>query len=311
MHSRPFKTIAFLVVIASLGALACDLSTFGLGQASKPQIVIQSPVSGAQFREGAEIAVQSVSVDRTGITRVELAVDGATVRADAPPIAQGQTSFTLIQRWQAAPGTHTLSVRAFNASGVASDPAFVSVTITPGVEVPTAGAITPIPPAPTGELPIAPSPSSVLPTLPPVEATVTLTPIPATRAPTRTPTLSAPPGVYAVSIRVDPAAPKRGQFVTFHVTFLNTTGSPQGYRWRIRIFEPDKRNSFGDTAPLNSTLPVGTSVLASEANWRVSGPGDCMQFAARVFWIEPTSKQETEFSKPDGGGPAAGFQVCP
>jgi len=305
MRTHPFRTLVLWLGITALGLLACDLSTFGLAQNAKPQVTILAPVPGAQFREGDEVSVQSVSIDSIGIVRVELSVDGAIVRADAPPIPQGQTSFTLVQKWKAVAGSHTLSVRAYNSTGGASEPVFLAVNVLPA----TAGQPT-VPPIAlaTATLP----PIGTLPTVPPAGVTPTL-PIPA--SPTRppaSPTLTAPPGVYAVSIRVDPAAPKRMQFVGFFVTFLNTTGAPQTYRWRIRIYEPDKRNSFGDTAPATHTIAVGTSELPAEANWRVTGPGDCMSFFARVFWIDPGSRQETEFTKPDGsGGPATGFQVCP
>ncbi len=299
------RAILLWLSITLFGVLACDLSTFTVGQTSKPKVTIQAPVSGAQFREGDQISVQSVSVDSIGIVRVELAVDGTIVRADAPPVPQGQTTFNLVQQWKATPGTHTLSVRAFNSTGGASEPVFISVIVQPAsvAVIPTTFPVTV-----TATLP----PIGTLPTLPPsgssASSSVALSP---TR-PRPTATLAAPPGVWAVSIRVDPKEPKRGQFVNFFVTFLNTTGAPQSYRWRIRIFEPDKRNSFGDTAPVNHTFPVGTSEFAAEPNWRVSGPGGCLDFFARAFWIDPSSKQETEFIKPDqSGGPAAAFQVCP
>ncbi len=302
----PFIRAMVLLVLASSGVLACDLSTvtnwLGIG-ATKPRVTILSPANNAQFNEGDEVQVQSTSTDSRGVVRVELLVDGAVVATDAPPLAQGQTLFNLIQRWRATPGQHTLAVRAHNAAGVASDLALVTIVVVPQAMLPT-----PVPP-PVVQLPQLSTPTVPRPTVTP------LLPMTPTRTPARpaaTPTVSAPPGVYATAIHVEPAAPRRGQFVKFVVTFLNTTGTPQAYRWRIRIFEPDKRNAFGDTSPLDTTFPAGTSVHASAENWRVAGPGDCMSFLARVFWIEPTSKQEIEFLKPDGtGGPAAGFQVCP
>lgn len=291
-----------LIGVISLGLLACDLSSITIGQASKPQIVIQSPAAGAQFREGDEVAVQSLSTDAVGVVRVELSVDGAAVRADVPPLAQGQSSFTVVQKWKATAGTHTLSVRAFNASGGASEPAFITVVVTPAVvELPT--------PLPTVTL--ASPTIGTLSTIPPSGATPVVT---ATRAPTRppaSPTISAPPGVYATSIRVTPAAPKRNQPVIFYITFLNTTGAPQTYRWRVLIFPPDSKNAKGDTAFLDSTIAVGTSELASPDNWTIRGPGPCEDYIARVFWLDE-NKQPVEFLKPDrSGGPAAGFQICP
>lgn len=307
MHSKFIRAILLLIILASMGVLACDVSTVtnlvGLSAPTKPQVTILSPTNNAQFNEGDEIQVQSTSTDPKGIVRVELLVDGVTVATDVSPVPQGQTLFNLIQRWKATPGQHTIGVRAYSASGVASDPALVTIVVVPAVVQPTSPPTLVQPPF--GTTPTLPRPTMTAPSTIPT----------ATRAPTRppaSPTISAPPGVYATAIRVEPKDPKRGQFVKFVVTFLNTTTMPQAYRWRIRIFEPDKRNSFGDTAPVDTTFPVGLSEHASAENWRVTGAGDCMQFFARVFWIDPGTRQETEFSKPDGsGGPATAFQVCP
>jgi hypothetical protein len=314
MRKRSFQTVLLLILFASLGLLACDVSTLTSlgGGATKPQVTIQVPLAGAQFREGDDVSVQSTSTDKSGIVRVELSVDGAVVRTDAPPIAQGQTSFSLIQVWKATAGNHTLSVRAFNASGAASDPVLVAITVAPAAAaLPSSTAAPTLPPL--GGTPVNPAILQT-PTLSPGGLDATPTKRPPTKVPpTPTPTISAPPGVWGVSIRVDPVKPTRGQPVTFYVTFLNTTGSPQGYRWRIRIYYPDNmKNSFGDTTPLNTTIPVGISEQASDNGWKVTGPGDCMSWLARVWVVDPTTKQETEFLKPDqSGGPATQFQVCP
>ncbi|MBI5305128.1 MAG: Ig-like domain-containing protein [Chloroflexi bacterium] len=312
MIGRLMRALAPWFVLAGLTTLACDLTTLGLGAPSKPQVLIQAPASNSQFRDGEEIIVQSTATDASGITRVELAVDGASVETSAPPIVQGQASFTVIQRWKATTGSHTLTVRAYNASGAASDPALVTVNVI------AAAPTSPIaPPTILAQPPLGSTPGlGVVPTLPPSE---TSTPLGATPTRTRTPTPrptntpAAPPGVYATSIRVDPASPKRGQAVGFIVTFLNTTGAPQSYQWRVRIFEPDKRNSFGDTAISKSDIPVGANELPSIVNWGVFGPTGCRTFIARVFWVDPTNKNETEFLKPDGsGGPATTFPLeCP
>jgi hypothetical protein len=305
MRSPFVRALTLWLILASLGVLACDLSTvtglLGTGTTSKPRVTILAPTNNAQFKEGDEIQVQSTSTDSTGIVRVELLVDGATVATDVPPIPKGQTLFTLIQRWKATPGQHTLGVRAFNAAGVASDPALVTVVVTPLAVLPT--------PMPTQ---VVLPPLGVSPTVPRPTATVALPTL--TRAPTRppaSPTISAPPGVYATAIRVEPASPKRNQPVMFHVTFLNTTGAPQMYRWRVIIFPPDSKNAKGDTAFLDSTIAPGTSTLTSPDNWTIRGPGPCEDYIARVFWIDE-NKQPVEFLKPDrSGGPAVGFQICP
>jgi hypothetical protein len=305
MRSRFFRAVMLFCVVTSLGALACDLSTFGLGTAGKPQVTILAPAAGAQFSEGAELQVQSLATDPSGIARVELAVDGATVATDVPPIPKGQTTFTLIQRWKATPGTHTVSVRAFNAAGTASDPALLSVAIAPASAQPTTLPTQVVQP-PIG----APSPTLPQPVVTQPSAPVAT----ATRAPTRppvSPTINAPPGVWATAIRVDPTAPKRNQVVKFWVTFLNTTGVPQAYRWRILIYPPDAKNAKGDTATVSTSLPVGTSEFASADNWTIRGPGDCEQYFARVYWLDD-GNNANEFLKPDrSGGPATQFQICP
>ena len=313
MKNRSFQTVSLIILFASLGLLACDVSTvtsLALGS-SKPQITIQSPLGSAQFREGDNVPVQSTATDKTGIVRVELSVDGAVVRSDAPPIAQGQTSFSVIQQWKATAGNHTLSVRAFNASSAASDPALIAITVTAGVATIPAPTSAPTL-TPLGSTPINPA-ILLTPTLGPSGSTPIVPTITRTRTPTFTPTISAPPGVWAVSVRVDPLKGTRGQPVNFYVTFLNNTSGPTTYRWRIRIFEPDKKNSFGDTATVDTSLPVGISEQAAyKDSWKVTGPGDCISFFARAFSVDFSTKLETEFLKPDqSGGPAAQFQVCP
>ena len=306
MRSRSFRAIMLFFAVTSLGVLACDLSTFSLGAAAKPQVTILAPAAGAQFSEGEELQIQSLATDPAGIVRVELAVDGAAVATDVPPIPKGQTTYTLIQRWKATPGTHTVSVRAFNAAGAASDPALLSVAVAPAGAQPTALPTQVVQP-PIG----APSPTLPQPVVTQPSAPVAT----ATRAPTRppaSPTINAPSGfVFATAIRVDPIAPKRNQIVKFWVTFLNTTGAPQLYRWRILIYPPDSKNAKGDTATVDTTIPVGTSEFASADNWTIRGPGDCEQYFARVYWLDD-SRNPNEFLKPDrSGGPATQFAICP
>ncbi len=321
MRKRSFQIVLLGILLTGLGTLACDVSTLtslGLGGASKPQVTLSwwivtssgsvaSPAAGSQIPEGVDVVVQSTATDKAGIVRVELSVDGAVVRTDAPPITQGQTSFSVIQKWKATAGNHTLSVRAFNASGAASDPVLASITVAPG----SSAAL----PSPIAETPVAPlgAPTlSLTPTLSPVEPTVGAT---ATkRPPTKTPlppTPSAPPGVWGVSVRVDPSPPKRGQQLTFFVTFLNTTGAVQHRKWYVKIFPPDSKNSKGETPKVDNDLPVGTSEFQS-GQWSLTGPGPCEEFLARVFWIDQSNNNVVEFIKPDqSGGPAAGLNICP
>jgi hypothetical protein len=145
--------------------------------------------------------------------------------------------------------------------------------------------------------------------MPPTRTAVpTASPLP----PTAVPTVAIAPGVYVTGIRVDPAVPKRAQPVLFHVTFLNTTGNPTGFRWRVRVFKPENlRNALGDTAPLNASIPVGTTELVTADNWHLSGNIDCISLVAQVFWVDPQTQQEGEFAYVNGTRVTSNFQVCP
>ncbi len=127
MRTPSFRTVVLLVLASFL--LACDLSS--LTGTAKPTIIIQSPAHGSQFREGDEIAIQSVATDASGIVSIDLIIDGATVRTDTPPNRQGEKLIALTQKWEATAGTHTLSVRAFNAAGIASDLAAITISVAP------------------------------------------------------------------------------------------------------------------------------------------------------------------------------------
>ncbi len=129
-----------LVLVALIGMPACSPTLILL--ASKPSVVLAAPPHGSEFREGENVVVQSVSTDTAGIARVELLVDGALVRSDAPPGLQ--TSFSVAQNWTATRGTHTIAVRAANAAGAPSDLAAISITVL----APTALASSPVPAAP-------------------------------------------------------------------------------------------------------------------------------------------------------------------
>ncbi len=303
----------FLIVVAGLLILACDASTVTSllsGGVARPTVAIQSPTAGASFKAGDEIQVQSTAADPNGVVRVELSVDGQIVATDAPPIPQGQASFSVIQKWKATEGTHTLSVRAYNVSGAGSDPAIISVNVAggsvalaspsapPGTLSPAGGTAT-VGAKPTDTIAVAQPSATRRPTTPT-----------ATR-PAASPTIAAPPGIYAVSIRLDPASPKVNQFVTFYVTFLNNVGETKRFRWFVKIYRPDERNSFGETAKKDDDFPVGRIELQSQSNWRVGGFADCQPFFARAFWYDADTTLVTEFLKTDGQSVNTGFSVCP
>lgn len=118
--------ILFGLVVLAIGVPACATE-------SKPTVVIVSPPSGSDFRDGEEVAIQSVATDAKGIVRVELIVDNVIVRTDAAPSPQGQPTLNLIQKWQATPGTHTIVVRAYNTANAMSDPVAISINVSSAV----------------------------------------------------------------------------------------------------------------------------------------------------------------------------------
>ncbi len=120
-----YRFFFFALMIGAVALTACNTIS------AKPAVVISSPPSGSTYHEGDDVAVQSTSADNAGVVRVELTIDGAVVRNDTPP--SPQTNFSLIQTWKATAGSHTLIVRAYNAAGVASDPAAVTVVVNPAV----------------------------------------------------------------------------------------------------------------------------------------------------------------------------------
>ncbi len=155
MPFRKFRPLTLSLSLFVLFLLACDLGSL---TGSKPTVVISSPPSGSQYRDGEDVAVQSTSIDSTGVVRLELLVDGNVVRTDAVPAPQ--ISYSLIQTWKATPGTHTLSVRAYNTSNTASDPAAITIMVLPA----TGTATTPVVPTVVG---LEPSSAAATPTLAP------------------------------------------------------------------------------------------------------------------------------------------------
>ncbi|MBI3915291.1 MAG: hypothetical protein HY327_14030 [Chloroflexi bacterium] len=117
------RRLIFLVVLLA----ACSSAL------SKPSAVITSPANGTDFREGDQVVIESISEDARAIVRVELLVDSVVVKTDVPPTAQGQPALALAQSWNAIQGAHTISVRAYNADGLASDPVEITVNVAPSI----------------------------------------------------------------------------------------------------------------------------------------------------------------------------------
>ncbi len=168
----PIRRLSITVLLLSVFVSACQVLNLGN---TKPVVVISSPVSGSEFSVDQDIAITSTSTDPQGITRVELLVDGLSVRTDPSPVAQGQAQFQLIQTWKASgEGTHAITVRAYNTLGAFGEGG-ISVTIkgeTALGPTETVGIATPVPldtstPRPS-VVATAASPSNTQPAPPPL-----------------------------------------------------------------------------------------------------------------------------------------------
>ena len=141
VNKNVFSTI--LMILLGLVVTACNAIS---GPVINPITVINAPLNNAQFREGDQVSVQSTSTDQSGIVRVELSVDSNVVRTD--PLQKSQTTAIIVQTWTATAGTHTITVRAVNTSGVSSAPASIAISVTPVIvatPAPVVVTATPIP----------------------------------------------------------------------------------------------------------------------------------------------------------------------
>ena len=190
MHSTKLQRLSLVVLAAVLLAaiLACD---FGGGAgAAKPRVTLESPPSAIELEVGQQVQIVCIVEDPKGVVSVELAVDGVIYATQESPNPEGQPQWKFVETWAAKvdPGTHTLTITAYNVDEVASDPVSISVTVVEGAAPEATGAVT----LPTS----TPSPGTT-PAVPPPDTTETVSapaPTPTTGAsvPTRT-TAAAPP----------------------------------------------------------------------------------------------------------------------
>jgi hypothetical protein len=117
------------------------------------------------------------------------------------------------------------------------------------------------------------------------------------------------PGVYIREIKTDPPAPKQRQDITFNVTFLNTTGTTQRYRWYVQIYDQGK--PIGQTSSDKTyDIPIGVIQLPSYNAWKIGQGQPCKTYEAKVVWLGSAGTKPVltgidgrEFSYP--------FTVCP
>ncbi|MCC7162674.1 MAG: hypothetical protein IT331_09285 [Anaerolineae bacterium] len=198
-----------LGILALVAVCAACTTTQGGVTPSRPAVQILVPAFGATFLEGQPVGIQSVSTDPTGITRVELSIDGQPVKTDQA-VTQGQTQFNVVQVWTAqGVGAHAVLVRAFNTANVsaeASIPIAVSAAIADlptATQAPIVIVVTATPPQPTDApivfVPPFPATQTALPPTLPPPTPIPPTPIP----PTLPPLVFLPPFDGGMNVVVD------------------------------------------------------------------------------------------------------------
>ncbi len=160
MHSRKalFRT-ALVGAALLLATLACNLQ-IGAGPSpeatpiptvERPTVEILEPQEGATFTVGQTITVRARATSASGVTLVELLVNGVRVASQPPAEAVSPNTLDVVLDYKPErPGTITLAVRAYS-NAVVGLPAQRRVTVLPELAPggPTPNPLTALPPTPT------------------------------------------------------------------------------------------------------------------------------------------------------------------
>lgn len=141
----------FVIILAS--ALACNLHVGGgkttsnnpTGpQVQRPTVEIVEPAEGTTFRVGQDVEVRARATGATGVTLVELLVNGIRVASQPPADAINPTSAEVVLDYHAVqPGTVILAVRAYS-NNVVGLPTQRTIIVLPDLQPgPGGGAGTP------------------------------------------------------------------------------------------------------------------------------------------------------------------------
>lgn len=126
----PVLTGILIALLAGLAIVCAAVFAVVLltGGRGTPDVVIQSPQAGAQISTGNEMVLRATASGARDITLLELSVDGALIASSSDP--NGTSSLTVSKPWSfGAAGEHLISAEAFTASGKASRPASVKITV--------------------------------------------------------------------------------------------------------------------------------------------------------------------------------------
>ena len=204
--------------------LAVNTMTTGCGGVPSGGVVvwIDAPLPGGRINPGDEVSVQTHAYSSSGITQIELVVDGEPFSRNAPDPAGGDL-VTLSQPWIAtSPGMHSLQVTAYSSSGAASSPAAVMIEVLgeqSSVNLPAPPQIQATTQVPTG-----------LPTTT-VQATITPTIPIASPSPTPTGTAVPPPSINFFTVDDNSITSGECTFLRWQVQYgdsVTLDGAPVG-----------------------------------------------------------------------------------
>jgi hypothetical protein len=136
-----------LAGLVALAALAGGLLYFLTRPAPAPLLIVQQPVGSSRAEAGQPVLIQGQATDRTGVTRVELWVDGMLNTTIPSPQPGGQRLVLVDHPWTpSSGGAHTLSLIAYNSEGRSSEAHTVIVTVSGPDTTPDSAAQPPPPP---------------------------------------------------------------------------------------------------------------------------------------------------------------------
>jgi len=148
-RTMPSRTLVarLLPVIAllSLAALACNLqvgaeptpaAATAVG-VERPIVEIVAPAEGATFRRGQTVSVHARAVSSSGITLVELLVNGIRVASQPPAEGASPVAVDVVLDYKPEQvGTVALAVRAYS-SAIVGQPATRTITVLPDTGITT------------------------------------------------------------------------------------------------------------------------------------------------------------------------------
>ena len=127
-HSLQVRAYDIAGNMATSAAVTVTVHNAPASDTTAPSVVLTSPANGSSVANGAAVTMNATASDNVGVTKVEFYVDSVLKASD--------TSSPYSYNWSASgTGTHTLSARAYDASGNTgmSSPVSISVTGATGI----------------------------------------------------------------------------------------------------------------------------------------------------------------------------------